>query len=297
MGSGESSTLQSDTALLRRVLLKHARDAFVSRDEIEGQWRDLGYLAPPDLDAACRESDAFAALLERLGVEVTWAPAEEAGLDSIYVRDASVICDRGAILCSMGKDARRGEPAALGRAYDAIHVPVAGAIEGTGRLEGGDVAWVRPGTLAVGRGYRTNDEGIRQLSELVTDVVDEVLVVPLPHWRGPGDVFHLMSIFSPLADDLALVYSPLMPVTFRDALLERGVDLVEVPDQELDSMACNVLAVAPRVVVALEGNAETRRRLEAAHVEVHTYAGAEISVKGSGGPTCLTRPLERATSL
>jgi N-dimethylarginine dimethylaminohydrolase len=291
--SASTSTYQSDTAVLRRVLLKHARDAFVGRGPIEAQWRDLGYSAPPDLDAACRESEAFSSLLENLGVEVVWAPAEEVGLDSIYVRDASVMCDRGAILCSMGKAARRSEPAALRRAYDAIDVPLAGAVEGTGRLEGGDVAWVRPGTLAVGRGYRTNDEGIRQLSGLVTDVVDEVLVVPLPHWKGPGDVFHLMSIFSPLADDLALVYSPLMPVTFRDALLERGIDLVEVPDEEFESMACNVFAVAPRVVVALEGNAETRRRLETAGVEVHTYAGAEISVKGSGGPTCLTRPLER----
>jgi N-dimethylarginine dimethylaminohydrolase len=294
--SPSTGTYQSDTAVLRRVLLKHARDAFVSSDEIEGQWRDLGYLAPPDLDAACRESDAFAALLERLGVEVAWAPADKTGLDSIYVRDASVICDRGAILCSMGKNARRREPAALGRAYDAVDVAIAGAIEGTGRLEGGDVAWVRPGTLAVGRGYRTNDEGIRQLSGLVTDVVDEVLVAPLPHWRGPGDVFHLMSIFSPVADDLALVYSPLMPVAFRDALLERGVDLVEVPDEEFESMACNVLAVAPRVVVALDGNPETRRRLERARVAVYAYAGAEISVKGSGGPTCLTRPLERVIS-
>jgi len=227
---------------------------------------------------------------------VVWAPAEDVGLDSIYVRDASVVCDRGAILCSMGKVARRMEPEALSRAYGALGVPLAGAIEGTGRVEGGDVAWVRPGTLAVGRGYRTNDEGIRQLSTLVDDVVDEVLVVPLPHWRGPGDVFHLMSIFSPLADDLALVYSPLMPVTFRDALLERGVDLVEVPEEEFDSMACNVLAVAPRVVVALEGNPETRRRLERGGVEVHTYAGVEISAKGWGGPTCLTRPLERVIS-
>jgi N-dimethylarginine dimethylaminohydrolase len=173
-------------------------------------------------------------------------------------------------------------------------VPVLGSIEGTGCLEGGDVTWLTPGTLAVGRGYRTNDEGIRQLRELLgTDV--EVVVVPLPHWRGPSDVFHLMSVISPLADDVALVYSPLLPVVFRDLLLERGTTLVEVPDAEFESMGCNVLAVAPRLVVALDGNPETRRRMEAAGVEVHVYQGAEISSKGCGGPTCLTRPLERGT--
>jgi N-dimethylarginine dimethylaminohydrolase len=288
-----STTLQSDTAPLRRVLLRRARDAFVDAQTVAAQWRDLGYLAPPDVDAACRESDAFAGLLQELGVEATWAPPGDLGLDSIYVRDASVVCDGGAVLCSMGKEARRREPEALRGVYDALGVDVLGVVEGAGHLEGGDVAWVRPGTLAIGRGYRTNDEGIRQLRALVGRSVDEALVVPLPHWKGPGDVFHLMSIFSPLADDLALVYSPLMPVTFRDALVERGLALVEVPDAEFESMACNVLAVRPRVVVALEGNRETRRRLEAAGVEVHTYVGSEISVKGSGGPTCLTRPLER----
>jgi N-dimethylarginine dimethylaminohydrolase len=288
-----STTLQSDTAPLRRVLLRHARAAFVDAGAVAAQWRELGYLAPPDLDAACRESDAFAGLLQGLGVEVMWAPPGDLGLDSVYVRDSSVVCDGGAVLCSMGKQARRREPEALRSVYDALGVGVLGAVEGEGRLEGGDVAWVRPGTLAVGRGYRTNDEGIRQLRTLVGGSVAEVLIVPLPHWKGPGDVFHLMSIFSPLADDLALVYSPLMPVTFRDALLERGVSLVEVPDAEFESMACNVLAVSPRVVVALDGNRETRRRLEAAGVEVYSYVGSEISVKGSGGPTCLTRPLER----
>lgn len=289
----EELTFQSDTAPLRRVLLKHARHAFVDAATVEAGWRPLGYLAPPDVDAACRESDAFAGLLEDLGVEIAWAPAESRGLDSIYVRDASVVSDGGAVLCAMGKKARRAEPDALGRVYDALNVPILGAIEGQGHVEGGDVAWVRPGTLAVGRGYRTNDDGIRQLGALLAGHVDEILVAPLPHWKGPDDVFHLMSVFSPVADDLALVYSPLLPVTFREALLARDVALVDVPDAEFESMACNVLAVAPRVVVALEGNPETCRRLEAVGVDVRTYAGAEISVKGSGGPTCLTRPLER----
>jgi len=145
----------------------------------------------------------------------------------------------------------------------------------------------------VGQGYRTNAEGIRQFRDLLADSIGDLLVVPLPHWRGPGDVFHLMSVLSPIDTDLALVYSPLLPVPFRQALIERGIDLVEVPDEEFESMGCNVLAVAPRCCIALAGNPLTRARLEAAGATVDVYEGAEISVKGAGGPTCLTRPLLR----
>jgi len=284
---------QSDSAFLKRVVLKHARDAFVDQPSVDTQWRALNYLAPPEFDAACRESDAFSSLLGELGVEVARMPAADIGLDSLYVRDASVVCDRGVILCSMGKAARRREPEAARATYDSLGVPVLGAIEGDGRLEGGDVVWVGSRAVAVGRGYRTNDEGIRQLTAMLGDAVDEVLTVPLPHWNGPDDVFHLMSVISPLDRDLALVYSPLLPVPFRETLLARGIELVEVPDDEFDSLGCNVLAVAPRVAVAVAGNPETRRRMEAAGALVHLFKGEEICAKGCGGPTCLTRPLER----
>ena len=153
--------------------------------------------------------------------------------------------------------------------------------------------WLDSRTLAVGQGYRTNAEGIRQLRTLLGDAVDEVEVVPLPHWRGPASCLHLMSFISLIDQDLALVYSPLMPVPFRESLLARGFTLVEVPDQEFDTLGCNVLAVAPRVCVMVEGNPRTKALLEAAGAQVHTFEGQEICVKGEGGPTCLTRPLLR----
>ena len=319
VSTAASVTYQSDTAPLRRVLLKHARAAFVDRRSIDRQWRSLGYTAPPDFDTACRESDALAALLDRLGVKVAWMEPGDTGLDSIYVRDAAMICDSGAVLCRMGKAARSAEPDAHRAAFERLGIPVLGGIgggrhpkegdahreeadahppgEGGGaHLEGGDVAWVGPRTLAVGRGYRTDAAGISALRALLGGAVEEMLVVPLPHWRGPEDVFHLMSMFSPVADDLALVYAPLLPVPFRQELLLRGIELVEVPDEEFTTQGCNVLAVAPRVVVAVDGNPRTRRKLEAAGVEVHLYRGAEISLKGGGGPTCLTRPLERSAA-
>jgi N-dimethylarginine dimethylaminohydrolase len=284
---------QSDVGTLREVLLKHARDAFVDQAAIDRQWRELAYLAAPDMARALAEYDAFSGLLQDLGVTVHLAPHDPStGLDSLYARDSTVVTDRGVILCRMGKPQRRGEPAAAAEALRALEVPILGAIEGDGLLEGGDVVWLSRATLAVGRGYRTNDEGIRQLRGLL-DAEVEVIRVPLPHWRGPGDVFHLMSVLSPLDDDLALVYSPLLPVPFREMLRARDVGLVEVAEEEFEAMAGNVLAVGPRRCVMLAGRPLTRRRLEQAGVEVHTYDGEEISAKGCGGPTCLTRPLRR----
>lgn len=291
------TTLQSDTAPLKQVIIKHAREAFVSEALLDEQWRPLGFLARPDLTPASEESDAFANFLRQFGVDVLELPQDTGlSIDSIYARDAGIVCDKGLILCNMGKPGRRAEPAALRRAAENWGIPIAGEITGTGCIEGGDLAWVDERTLAVARGYRTNDEGIRQLRQILDASVEALVVVPLPHFRGPAGVFHLMSIYSPLAPDLALVHSPLMPVPFRELLLAKGIELVETADEEFDTLGCNVLALAPRVGLMARGNPKTRRRLEAAGVTVHEYAGVEISYKGSGGPTCLTRPLSREMS-
>lgn len=295
-GRGSVSKIggQTEVGFLERVALKGPGDAFPPPDVMAVRWRDLGYRKNPDREGAAREHEAFARLLEKLGVRVDrFPPRVGTGMDSLYVRDASIVTDGGMILCSMGKAARQGEPAAQGETFREWEIPILGAISGEGRLEGGDFVWLNPTTAAVGRGYRTNDEGIRQLRELLGDRVQELVVVPLPHWKGPSDVFHLMSVLSPLDADLALVYSPLLPVPFRERLLAMGISLLEVPDSEFETMGCNVLAVAPRVCVLLEGNPQTRARLEGAGVVVHTYGGEEISLPGDGGPTCLTRPLVR----
>jgi N-dimethylarginine dimethylaminohydrolase len=287
-------TAQSEVGAISRMLLKHPRAAFGDTASIERQWRALNFTAPPDLARATAEYDRFVALLNQNGVGMEFlSDTETSGLDSIYVRDASVVCDRGAIVCRMGKPARETEPAAQEAALRAIGYPIAGRIEAPGRLEGGDVLWLDRRTIAVGRGYRTNDEGILQLRRLLGDAIDELITVPLPHWRGPADVFHLMSIISPVDDDLAVVYSPLMPVAFREFLIARGTTLVDVPDEEFDTMGANVLALAPRTCVMLNQNPLTRERLEKNGATVIAYEGSDISLKGGGGPTCLTRPLKR----
>jgi N-dimethylarginine dimethylaminohydrolase len=255
----------------------------------------LNFSGPPDLGLALDQYAAFRDAIAGSGAHIEEWPSEGGlTLDAIYMRDAAILTPRGFVLCRMGKAARADEPAAQGRLFEALAVPVLGAIEAPGLIEGGDVVWFDDRTVAVGRGYRTNDEGIRQLRTYLGSEID-VITVPLPHYRGPADVFHLMSIVSPVDRDLAVVHSPLMPVPFREWLRERGMSLVEVPDEEFDSMGANVFAMAPRQCLMLEGNPVTRARLEAAGAGVVTYEGSEISVKGGGGPTCLTRPLSRSS--
>jgi N-dimethylarginine dimethylaminohydrolase len=282
---------------IARMVVKHASKAFAGPDRIAAEWRGLNFTAAPNFARAVDEYDRFLEVIARAGAEIRMLPsAPGVGLDSIYVRDAAVVCRDGVVLGQMGKAPRAGEPAALDVALLEWGIPVVGAIQPPGRLEGGDVVWLDDRTVVVGRGYRTNDEGIRQFRELLGDTIDELVVVPLPHWRGAHDVFHLMSMVSPVDADLTVVYSPLLPVPFRERLLDRGMMLVEVPDEEFDTMGANVLAIAPRECVMLAGNIRTRRQLEEADATVHVYSGNEISVKGGGGPTCLTRPLGRVSS-
>ena len=288
-----TSTL-AEFGRLTRVLLKHPREAFRSDDTIAAEWKALRFSATPSFAQAIEEYEAFVEILTAAGVQVDRLPAaEETNLDSIYVRDASIVCSRGVILCRMGKRLRGAEPSAQKAAYRRLGIPVVGEITEPACLEGGDVVWLDDQTIAVGHGYRTDDEGILQLRALLGDSIAELIVVALPHWHGPGDVLHLMSLISPVDRDLAVVYSPLLPVAFRQRLIAHGCELIEVPHEEFETMGTNVLALGPRDCLMLAGNPQTRNALERAGARVREYTGNEISVKGAGGPTCLTRPLAR----
>ena len=289
------STYQSEYGEIKSLLVKHPKDAFINQKKVDDQWEDLFFSAKPDLNKTLDEYDAFLDIFISNGIEIhTLAANSKTGLDSIYVRDASIATNDGMIICNMGKAARSDEPNSQRSFYDSIGIPVRAIIEGEATVEGGDVAWIDESTLAIAWGYRTNKEGIDKVKEVLKNSAEEVLVVPSPHYKGPSDVFHLMSVYSPIDKDLAVVYSPLMSVPFRQELLRRGVQLVEVPEEEFDSLGCNVLAIAPRVCVMTLGNPITQSRIEKVGAEVITYSGTEISLKGNGGPTCLTRPLLRS---
>jgi dimethylargininase len=271
------------TAPLRRVLVR--RPGGLER------WRELGWRAEPDPARVEAEHEALRAALAEAGAEVVLAEPLDGNPDAVYVYDPALVAERGAVLLRPGKKARRGEPDALGRELEEAGIPILGRLQPPACAEGGDTVWLDEHTLAVGLGYRTNESGAAALAEALPEV--EVLPFDLPHFRGPVEVLHLMSVLSPLDSDLALVHLPLMPTRLVQLLRDRGVELVEVAEEEYDTLACNVLALGPRQVLALDGDPQTRRRLETAGVDVRVYDGRELGLKGDGGPTCLTQPLHR----
>ena len=277
---------RSMTDPLRRVLVRPPQPADADR------WQEYGWRSRPDPATAAEEHEALRSILEAAGAEVVLAQGEPGNPDAIYAYDPVLVGELGAVLLRPGKEGRLGEPGALEADLERAGVPIAARIEAPGTIDGGDTVWLDRETLLVGRGYRTNAAGVEQLQTAFPDA--EVLSYDLPHWHGRGEVMHLMSLISPLDRDLALVYPRLAPVRLLELLAKRGVETVEVPDEEFETMGPNVLALGPRRALALEGNDETRRRMEGAGVEVSTYKGDEISRKGDGGPTCLTRPLLRA---
>jgi N-dimethylarginine dimethylaminohydrolase len=255
----------------------------------------FGYPRPVDHDRALREHEGFRAILRDAGVDVIEEGPDHIGLlDAIFAYDPSLMTDAGAVILRPGKELRLPEAALAERSYHELGVPIVGRIAAPGTVDGGDTVWLDERTLAVGRGYRTNDEGIRQLRAILEPVDVAVHTVDLPHWRGPGECLHLMSFISPIAERMAVVYLPLMSVPFVRELNRRDWSFIEVPDEEFDRHGCNVLALAPLRVLVCEGSPITRRRLEAAGCTVFSYVGDEISHNRAGGPTCLTRPILRA---
>lgn len=258
--------------------------------EDAARWREAGWHAVPDPAGAAAEHEALCALLAEAGAEVVVSRHDPGNPDAIYAYDPVLVGARGAVLLRPGKPLRRSEPDGMAATLAEAGVPVVATMRPPACAEGGDTVWLDQETLLVGLGYRTNAAG----AAFLTDALGvDVMTFDLPHWNGADRVLHLMTFISPLDRDLALVYPRLAPVRLLELLSERGVEVVKVPDEEFETMGPNVLALGPRRALALEGNDETRRRLERADVDVVTYSGDEISRKGDGGPTCLTRPLLR----
>ena len=277
---------QSMTANLREALVARPGAAFGRAFEDPAH----GFLRPVDLARARREHDTLVEKLDGLGVTVDVLDVETDDPDLVYTFDPLLISNRGAIALRPGKPNRADEPRALEAWANAAGIPTVGRIDGEATIEGGDTFWLRPDLLCIGRTLRTNDAGARQLADIVGG---DVRTFDVPYWRGPAELVHLLSVVSPVSDDLAVVFMPLLPMGLWAMLGDLGVKLIEVPEDEYASLGCNVLAVRPGVVVVADGNPVTRRGLEAAGCEVHAIALGEIGENGSGGPTCLTRPILR----
>jgi dimethylargininase len=276
---------QTMVGRLLRVLVRPPDVASLER------WREFGWREAPDAKRLVAEHEEFCQRLADFGADVVYGRSPvDADPDAIYAHDVSLISDSGAIVLRPGKALRRVESAAAAADLEAAGVPVVASLAEPACAEAGDIVWLDERTLVVGRGYRTNEAGIDALRRALPSV--DVIAVDLPHFRGPASVLHLMSLISMLDRDLAVVYPPLAPVRLLELLAEREIETIDVGDEEFETLGPNVLALAPRVALAAEGNPQTRRRLEQAGVDVALYATAELA-KGDGGPTCLTRPLLR----
>jgi dimethylargininase len=280
---------QSMTAPLRDVLLRRPGTDFAAAfdDPVHG------FLHAADLDLARRQHDALVDLLTRLGVAVDVLDEDALGPDAVYVFDPLLVTDRGAIPLRPGKPTRRGEEAALEEWTLAAGIPTLGRIEAPGTVDGGDTFWLRPDLFCFGRSLRTNREGARQLANLVGGRVE---TFDMSYWRGPGEVLHLLSVISPVADDLAVVFPPLLPAGLHELLADTEIRTLAADEAEFETLGCNVLAVRPGVLILAEGNPRIASALADAGCEVHTLDLSEIGLNGSGGPTCLTRPLWRETT-
>ncbi len=285
---------QSETGEIHSVLMKSPGKAWFGQGYTNQQWEKLNYPGKPNFEKALQEFNQLATIVESHVTKVFYLPEDDqTNLDSIYVHDPVLITSSGAILCNMRKKERKNEPAVVGDYLENLGIPILGTIKPPGLLEGGDVVWFDDQSVAVGVGYRTNKDGIAQLRELTKDLVKEIIEVPLPHWNGPDECLHLTSMVSPVDKDLAVVYSKMTVVPFRNLLLEKGFKLIEVPDSEYNNFGSNVLTLGPRKCVMIAGNPIIRAALEKEGALVYEYPGKDITVKGGGGPTCLTRPLYR----
>ena len=279
---------------LQSVLVCSPRTAGWNQPERSERWRELGFHHAPEFEQAQSQHDALVSGLKNAGAEVVELPPDDQlSLDAVYAHDASLPTDFGLILMRAGKANRVAEARHQSASCEVMGIPTLGAITAPGTTEAGDILWLDSSTLLIGHGYRTNPAGIAQVRTLLAPHGGKVLSAPLPYGPGPSACLHLMSLISLLDEHTALVDLPWLAVETVELLESRGYEFIQIDDSERGTLACNVLALGKKRLLAIEENHKTNARLRHAGFDVHTFPGSELCINGSGGPTCLTRPLLR----
>jgi arginine deiminase len=286
--------LNSNVKKLKNVILKHPKDAFKSQPNIDGQWQELNFIAKPDYKIALKQYDKLLNILDDNNVSMNFLPSDkDTFLDSIYTHDPMFMTPDGAIIGNMGKQFRKKETDMIEEYLINNNIPILGKIKNNGTMEGGDLIWINKSTVAVGLTYRTNIEGINQLENILSKISITLIKVDLPHWSGPTDVLHLMSLISPLKDKLFLIYEKLIPISFLNFLRSIDINFIHIEESEYETLACNVLPLSEDKCLIVKGNPKTRSIIEKSGIETLEIDASEICYKGSGGPTCITRPIHR----
>ena len=286
--------LNSNVSTLKTVLLKNPQAAFKSQKTIDLQWQDLNFIDKPDFKKSVTQYENFIDILNDNNVEILYIPEDEiTSLDSIYTHDPIFMTPNGAVIGNMGKTQRKPETIMMKNYLNEIGVPIFGEIINDATLEGGDVIWIDEKTVTAGLTYRTNNKGIDQLRKILSTISIEVISVDLPHWNGPVDVLHLMSLISPLNENLFLIYKKLLPIGLLKLLKQLDIKTISIADEDYDSLGCNVLPLSTTKCLITSGNDKTFKIIEENGIEVIEFQASEICYKGSGGPTCLTRPIYR----
>jgi len=279
---------------LNRVLVCSPRGARWDQSSVAGRWRELGFLHAPDFPTAQAQHDELSQQLESAGAKAFHLPpASDLSLDAVYTHDPSLATDYGLVGLHPGKPNRVPEAQCHVEFCRSLGMPVLGQIQPPGKTEAGDMVWLDSSTLLIGQGLRTNRAGIAQMRALLQPHGVEVLSAPLPYGLGPSACLHLMSLMSLLDEQTVLVDLPWLAVETVELLQSRGYRFIEIEYSERDTLACNVLSLGGKRLLALEENKETNQKLRQAGFDVRTFPGSELCVNGGGGPTCLTRPLWR----
>jgi len=286
--------LNSNVSTLKTVLLKDPKAAFKSQKTIDLQWQNLNFIERPDFKKSIIQYEKFVDILNDNHVQILFIPEDdETSLDSIYTHDPMFMTPNGAVIGNMGKKQRKPETAMMKKYLYETGIPILGEINNGGTLEGGDAIWINDKIAAVGLTYRTNNEGVNQLRKILSSISVELICVDLPHWNGSMDVLHLMSLISPLKEDLFLIYEKLLPVGFLKLLNNLDIKTISIADEDYDTLGCNVLPLSTTKCLITKGNDRTTKIIEQNGIEVIEFQASEICYKGSGGPTCLTRPIYR----
>jgi len=279
------------TAPLKRVAMRRPASMLMA-DTTEWHYG-------PTYDAAMIEEEhaAFADLVAQSGAEILWMDGDDNGIaDSVFTYDASLMTPKGAILMSPGKPLRKGEQELHRRFYKEQDIDIVGEILPPGTVEGGDTLWLDDGSLAVGRGFRTNQAGIEQLTAILAEQGVTVHAYDMPIFHGEAACLHLMSFISPVDFKKAVIYAPLMPVAFWQLLTGMGYTLIEAAEAdfvESNGLSLNILATAPGKCIMIDGYPSTVDAMEKAGVEVQVFKGDALCIACEGGPTCMTRPILR----